>query len=113
MTDLARGLVNRNYDVRVYTGTPSSSLEFDKVEITRSPDPLQSSKSILGKLISYLFFLVGALSYVIFKVNKKDSLLISSNPPYSGIIGIVFKLLKGGKYYFLLQDVFPESAILS
>ena len=113
ITDLARGLVNRNHAVRVYTGTPSSSLKFDKFEITRSPDQLQSSKSILGKLISSLFFLVGALFYVIFKVNKKDSLLIASNPPYSGIIGIVFKLLKGGKYYFLLQDVFPESAILS
>jgi glycosyltransferase involved in cell wall biosynthesis len=113
MTDLAMGLVDRNYDVRIYTGTPSSSLEFDKVQIKRSPDLLQSSKSILGKLISSLFFLVGALFYVIFKVNKKDSLLIASNPPYSGIIGIVFKLLKGGKYYFLLQDVFPESAILS
>lgn len=119
MTDLACGLADRNYHVRVYTGTPSSSLEpslsleFDKVKITRSPDPLQSSKSILGKLVSSLFFLVGALFYVIFKVDKKDSLLITSNPPYSGIIGIVFKLLKGGKYYFLLQDVFPESAILS
>lgn len=113
MTDLARGLVERNYDVRVYTGTPSSSLKFDKVNITRSPDPLQSSKSILGKLVSSLFFLVGSLFYITFKVDKKDSLLIASNPPYSGIIGIVFKLLKGGKYYFLLQDVFPESAILS
>jgi glycosyltransferase involved in cell wall biosynthesis len=113
MTDLARGLVERNYDVRVYTGTPSSSLKFDKVNITRSPDPLQSSKSILGKLVSSFFFLVGALFYVTFKVNKTYSLLIASNPPYSGIIGIVFKFLKGGKYYFLLQDVFPESAILS
>ena len=113
MTDLAGGLADRNYDVRVYTGTASFSPELDKVQITRSPDPLQSSKSILGKLISSLFFLVGALFYVTFKVDKTDSLLIASNPPYSGIIGIVFKFLKSGKYYFLLQDVFPESAILS
>jgi glycosyltransferase involved in cell wall biosynthesis len=113
MTDLGSGLADRNYDVRVYTGTPSSSPELNKVQITRSPDPLQSSKSILGKLVSSLFFLVGSLFYIIFKVDKKDSLLIASNPPYSGIIGIVFKFLKGGKYYFLLQDVFPESAILS
>lgn len=113
VTDLASGLADRNYDIRVYTGTPSSFPELDKVQITRSPDPLQSSKSILGKLVSSLFFLLGALFYVTFKVNKTDSLLIASNPPYSGIIGIVFKFLKGGKYYFLLQDVFPESAILS
>lgn len=113
MTDLATGLADRNYDVRVYTGTPSSSLEFDKIQITRSFNPFQSSKSILGKLVSSLFFLIGALFYVSFKVTKTDSLLIASNPPYSGIIGLVFKFLRGGKYYFLLQDVFPESAILS
>lgn len=52
MTDLARGLAERNYDVKVYTGTPSSSLELDKVQITRSPNPHQSSKHILDKLAS-------------------------------------------------------------
>ena len=113
MTDLANGLLEHNHNVKVYTGTPCNSHELKNLKITRSLDPLQSSKSILGKLISSLFFLVGALFYVTFKVNKTDSLLIASNPPYSGIIGIVFKFLKGGKYYFLLQDVFPESAILS
>ena len=56
VTDLAIGLADRNYDVRVYTGTPSSFLELDKVEITRSLNPLQSSKSILGKLLSLLLF---------------------------------------------------------
>lgn len=40
-------------------------------------------------------------------------MLIASNPPYAGVLGLIFKFLKGGKYYFLLQDVFPESAILS
>lgn len=113
MTDLAKGLANCNYKVKVYTGTSSHVQDLEQIQITRSPDPLQSSKSILGKLTSSLFFLVGALFYVIFYINKQDSLLIASNPPYSGILGIVFKFLKGGKYYFLLQDVFPESAILS
>jgi glycosyltransferase involved in cell wall biosynthesis len=113
MTDLAEGLADRNYDVKVYTGTSSNVQDLELIQITRSPDPLQSRKSILGKLVSSLFFLIGALFYVTFKVNHTDSLLIASNPPYSGIIGIAFKMLKGGKYYFLLQDIFPESAILS
>lgn len=113
MTDLANGLAESNYNVKVYTGTPCNSNELKNLKITRSPDPLQSSKSILGKLVSSLFFLIGALSYIISKVDKTDSLLVASNPPYAGILGIAFKLLKGGRYYFLLQDVFPESAILS
>jgi hypothetical protein len=53
MTDLANGLADRNYDVRVYTGTSSSSLEFDKIQITRSPDPFQPS---IGKLVNSLLF---------------------------------------------------------
>lgn len=113
MTDLAKGLVEFDYDVKVYTGTSSNAQELSQLHVTRSPDPLQSSKSILGKLVSSLFFLGGALFYVVFSVNKADSLLIASNPPYAGIIGLVFKFFKGGQYYFLLQDVFPESAILS
>ena len=56
MTDLASGLADHNYNVRVYTGTPSISNELDKVQITRWPDPLQSSKRILGKLLSLLLF---------------------------------------------------------
>jgi glycosyltransferase involved in cell wall biosynthesis len=113
LTDLAEGLFENNLEVKVYTGTFSHSEKLKPFSIIRSPDPFQNSKSIFGKLISSLFFLVGAILYVIFKVDKKDSLLIASNPPYAGIIGIIFKFLKGGKYYFLLQDIFPESAILS
>lgn len=113
LTDLADGLFTKDLEIEVYTGTPSNSEKSKPFVIFRSPDPFQKSKSILGKLVSSLFFLLGALFFIIFKVDKKDSLLIASNPPYAGILGLIFKFLKGGKYYFLLQDVFPESAILS
>ncbi|PHV64200.1 glycosyltransferase family 4 protein [Cyanobacterium aponinum] len=113
LTDLADGLFTKDLEIKVYTGTPCNSEKSKPFAILRSPDPFQKSKSILGKLISSLFFLLGALFFVLFKVEKKDSLLIASNPPYAGILGLIFKFLKGGKYYFLLQDVFPESAILS
>ncbi|BAQ64651.1 glycosyltransferase family 4 protein [Geminocystis sp. NIES-3709] len=113
LTDLADGLFRENIPLKVYTGTPSNHQEIKPFQIVRSPDPFQNSKSIFGKLISSVFFLVGALFYVTFKLNRKDDLLIASNPPYAGIIGMVFRFLRSGKYYFLLQDVFPESAILS
>jgi glycosyltransferase involved in cell wall biosynthesis len=113
LTDLADGLYGQNFKIKVYTGTPSNSEKSKPLLIFRSPDPFQKNQSILGKLVSSLFFLLGALFFVIFKVDKKDSLLIASNPPYAGILGLVFKFLRDGKYYFLLQDVFPESAILS
>lgn len=113
LTDLAEALFSNNLDIKVYTGTSSLNEPLKPFTIFRSPAPFPKSKSILDKLVSSLFFLLGALFFVLFKVNKRDSLLIASNPPYAGILGLVFKYLKGGKYYFLLQDVFPESAILS
>jgi len=52
---------------------------------------------------------------MIFCVPINTPLLIASNPPYAGIIGILFKIVhrSDSKYYFLLQDIFPESAALS
>jgi glycosyltransferase involved in cell wall biosynthesis len=52
---------------------------------------------------------------VIFGVPINTPLLITSNPPYAGIIGVLFKIVRrsDSKYYFLLQDIFPESAAMS
>ena len=45
-----------------------------------------------------------------FGISSNTQILIASNPPYIGIVGILFKFACRGKYYFLLQDIFPESA---
>ncbi len=116
MTDLAKGLAQRGYIVNVCTGTPekNSSPEFlTKININRAISPIESSKSIFSKICSSMFFIFRAFVYVIFDQPRNVPLLIASNPPYIGIIGICFKLLRGGKYYFLLQDIFPESAAIS
>jgi len=116
ITDLARGLSNRDYSVKVFTGSKSSAItpeSLNQVEVTRSLSPFQQSHSLFGKITSSLFFLLGGLRYIILRVSPSTPLLIASNPPYVGIIGIFFRLLKGGEFYFLLQDIFPESAVLS
>lgn len=71
LTDLADGLFTKDLEIKVYTGTPCNSEKSKPFAILRSPDPFQKSKSILGKLISSLFFLLGALFFVLFKVEKK------------------------------------------
>ena len=58
MTDLTNGLVDKNYDIKVYTGTPSNSQELSQLNITRSHNPFQFSKNILEKLVSRLFVVV-------------------------------------------------------
>lgn len=116
MTDLAKGLAMRGYNLNIVTGTQSSGTipeSLNQVNINRAFSPVKSSTSISSKINSSIFYILGALAYVIFKQPRNVPLLIASNPPYAGIMGICFKLLKGGKYCFILQDIFPESAIMT
>lgn len=116
MTDLAKGLSHLGYTVNIFTGTQSQQPtpeSFNQININRAFSPIKSSTSILSKISSSLFFLLGAFTYIIFHQPANTPLLIASNPPYAGILGIFFQLFKGGKYYFILQDIFPESAVMS
>ncbi|WP_271821799.1 glycosyltransferase family 4 protein [Dolichospermum circinale] len=116
MTDLAKGLSGHGYTVNIFSETQSkeNALEsLNKININRAFFPVKSSTSICSKIISSIFFLVGAIGYLIFNIPGNTPLLIASNPPYAGILGILFKIVRRGKYYFLLQDIFPESAAMS
>ncbi|WP_334955369.1 glycosyltransferase family 4 protein [Nostoc sp.] len=116
MTDLAKGFCNLDYIVNIFTSTQLNKTTpklLNKINIHRAFSLIKSSNSIFSKISSSLFFLLGAFTYIIRHQPAKTPLLIASNPPYAGILGICFKLLKGGEYYFLLQDIFPESAAIS
>lgn len=115
MTDLAKGMTKRGYLVQVFTGIQAnkSPEAFTNLVVKRSFTPIQNGNNVFGKIISSLFFLIGALFFVLFQQSRRIPLLVVSNPPYVGIIGVIFKFVRGGKYYFLLQDIFPESAVLS
>jgi len=116
MTDLAKGLSQHGYTVNIFTETQSKETtpeSFSKININRTFSPIKSSTSIFSKISSSIFFLLGAVGYVMFNLSSNTPLLIASNPPYAGILGILFNIVCRGKYYFLLQDIFPESAAMS
>ena len=116
MTDLAKGLSEHNYNLNIFTGTKSNLNVPDflaQFKIIRAFSPIKSSTSIFSKISSSIFFLLGAVGYVMFNLSGNTPLLIASNPPYAGILGILFNIVRRGKYYFLLQDIFPESAAMS
>ena len=116
MTDLAKGLSEHDYKLNIFTCAKSNSAIPDflaQVKIIHAFSPIKPSTSIFSKISSSIFFLIGALRYVMFIVPSNTPLLIASNPPYAGILGILFRIVHRGKYYFLLQDIFPESAVMS
>lgn len=116
MTDLATGLSQKGYHVDIFTGSQANHTKpalSNLLTVQRAFSPIASSTSILSKGISSIFFLLGGLKYLLFSLPHTTTLLIASNPPYAGLLGTIFKIICGGKYYFLLQDIFPESAVMS
>lgn len=120
ITDLAFALANEGHHIIVFTGSSFEGSTLDqtksvnsKLHVVRSPAPLDMNHNILSKVSGSLAFLIKGLIYGIFRTSRHTPLLIVSNPPYIGIIGCCFKWFRGGDYYFLLQDIFPESAVRS
>ncbi|MEB3178529.1 MAG: glycosyltransferase family 4 protein [Nostocaceae cyanobacterium] len=116
ITDLAKGLSQLGYTVNIFTGTQSQKTtpeSLNQITIHRSFSPIKSSTSIFSKISSSLFFFVSAFTHITLHQPPQTPLLVASNPPYAGILGIYFHLIKSGKYHFLLQDIFPESAVMS
>ena len=111
LTDIPLHLAQSGHPIQVFTSTPRSS-SLPPVTITRASTRFQQGHSIASKALASLTFLLSGLGYVL-RLPKTTPLLIASNPPYAGLLGLAFKYLKGGQYTFLFQDIFPESAVLS
>jgi len=117
ITDLALGLANDGDAVQVFTSNDNCSIHSEPISsdvaIEYSWSPVSQTHSILSKGFASIFFLLSGLWYLLLRVSADVPLIIVSNPPYSGLLGLFFKLFKRGKYVFLFQDIFPESAVLS
>ena len=81
--------------------------------IVRLKSPISISSGILSKASKGLSFLLRSFFWLLIHARKNDTILIVSNPPFIVLIGVVLKVLKGIRYLYLFQDVFPRSAVLS
>lgn len=113
VTDLAFGLAREGLNITVLTSTPGPDDDSLGLCVHRSPNLLSESVNISSKAISGLFFTAWCLFQTLKHCRPKDSLLIVSNPPFIGLIGLFTKLFRGCHYIFLLQDLFPRSAELT
>ena len=110
ITDLVSSLKDQNVNHHVLTSSHSSHRCSDVTRIYYSSP--KTSKISLKVLTGVLFFF-SAFFWVIFTEKKFSKVLIVSNPPFIGLLGPLLLFLKKLPYVFLLQDLFPRSAILS
>jgi glycosyltransferase involved in cell wall biosynthesis len=113
LTDLARHLAANGHEIRVICGRSSyadpDAMPCPPVQIVRTPD-LPFKRGFLGRILSYLSFLSGALFHGIFGP-KTDLVLTLTTPPALSLIGSVVKATKGARHFIWEMDVYPDIAV--
>ena len=113
MSDLARGLHRRGWQITVLTATPGAKLDIPVVRLNGPERTDHQTRGVVSKALRGLRFLVGSLLWCLRQGRRGDGVLIVSNPPFIGLVGPLLKLTRGLPYVFIFQDLFPRSAVLS
>ena len=109
--DLAEDLHCSGVRLRVLTSTAGST-DY-AYPVLRFSGSDSSAIGVLKKLINGLIFFGGSAVWLLANIHQNQSLLIVSNPPFIGLIGVLLSTFKKTSYVFLFQDIFPRSASLT
>lgn len=110
--DLAQALPSDILDITVLS--PYQSSTYGSVTVTKAtlPLPYKLYSILPSKSLKGLYFCCSCLIFLLFSP-QYSKLLIVSNPPFAGIVGLILKLVRNTPYLFLFQDVFPKTAVLA
>ena len=111
VTDLADDLHQSGVSLRVLTSTSGSTR--NAYPVLRFSSSELPAVGILNKARQGLTFFMGSALWLFANIRKNQSLLIVSNPPFIGLIGVLLSIVKSTRYVFLFQDIFPRSASLT
>jgi UDP-GlcNAc:undecaprenyl-phosphate GlcNAc-1-phosphate transferase len=113
LTDVAAWAVERGHGVRVIAGatkyTESEDLIPPPVRVDHCP-ALPFRRGILGRISSYLSFLVVAAAYAL-RGPRHDVVVTLTTPPALGLIGSLARAVRGGRHYIWEMDLYPDIAV--
>ena len=113
MSDLAKGLHRRGWQITVLTATPGGVLNIPVVRLNGPEHTKSETRGVVGKALRGIRFLFGSFLWCLRHGRRGDGVLIVSNPPFIGLLGPLLQLSRGLPYVFIFQDLFPRSAVLS
>jgi glycosyltransferase involved in cell wall biosynthesis len=118
--DLAGALAQEGFDVSVFTGMPGYAFRQTNVEhqelnngvfVRRTGSVHIMSKRIRNKLISSLLFLLRCIVKFRRKSIRGSHLVLTSAPPFLGLIGWFYNKIFGHTYSCIVYDIYPEVAV--
>ncbi len=117
LTELAIGLTERGYAVKVITAQPTyekqsapSRERYRGIDIVRLWSTTLNKNTVTGKLLNSLSFFLSTTLALLFS-RDRSPLLIVSNPPFLPAVGVILRVIRGIKFIFLVHDVYPDIAV--
>jgi glycosyltransferase involved in cell wall biosynthesis len=119
LTDLARGLVEKGFDVHVIASRqlyvePQATLRANEnlagVQIHRIATTKFGRARLTGRAMDYLSFYLSCAVKLITLLRRNDVLVVKTDPPMLSIIAMPIAKLRGVRLINWQQDVFPEVA---
>lgn len=123
LSELAEYLAEHGADVSVIASQPSYgpretwrecprfAVE-NGIRVTRMWTTRFSKDSIAGRTSNSLTFLVQLAFRVLFRKNRGEVFLYTTNPPYLGVIGGLISIVRRHPYVVLLHDSYPQLMVV-
>ena len=70
-----------------------------------------SKDHILGRIINSITFLLPLAARMLFRLQRNEVFLYTTNPPYLGIVGTMVGLFRRHRYVVLLHDAYPQMVV--
>lgn len=123
MTQIATGLVQRGWRVRVYCAQPlympgginnedtPRYLEYEGVEIIRVPTLSTARNLLLRRLVNAVTFLLAIAWYLVRDRHSLLGIINTTNPPFLGLVAWLAKWGLGLPFLTIVHDVYPDVVV--
>ena len=118
--ELSMHLGSAGIQVKVFTGQPGYAFQTElaptdeqlgAVQIKRSRTSRLWPHRIRGRAVNGLLFCIRAMVRLLDPRRKTDVVMVTTEPPYLGVIAYLVHCLLGLPYVCLLYDLYPEVAV--
>lgn len=121
MTQLANGLIERGFNVSVYTSQPTYHGQkikklpviekYNEILIKRISATQLNKEKPIQRIVNWISFTILLFIHLLLSNRSSDILLILSNPPILPFIGLLLNWLRGQRYIIIFYDIYPDIAV--